>query len=256
MPKPEFKIGIYGDFLNKQSLENVEKYLEQGKAVGLKLDCYFLEYFTSKFHFAGHYVAIYGYDDHYAYLVDTQQQGGKVKTSLQSLEKARNAKGPMSSSNKSYIIERNNLLTNLKKAVQIAIHNNSTDFLNPPIKNIGYKGILKTSTEIKKWFKSSSNDKRDFQTTASLMERAGTGGALFRNLYRDFLKESAELLESQHIEEAYKKYAAIADHWREVSALFFQAGESGNFKYIEQASKLLLDIPESERAAMEKLGLL
>jgi hypothetical protein len=34
----------------------------------------------------------------------------------------------------------------------------------------------------------------DFKTTAMLMEKAGTGGALFRNLYKNFLKESYQIL--------------------------------------------------------------
>ena len=43
----------------KKAWENVIKHIDQGKAVGLKLDCYHLEYFTNKIHFAGHYVAMY-----------------------------------------------------------------------------------------------------------------------------------------------------------------------------------------------------
>jgi hypothetical protein len=42
----------------------VKNLLDQGKCVGLKLDCYHLDYSTTKFHFAGHYVAIYRYDEH------------------------------------------------------------------------------------------------------------------------------------------------------------------------------------------------
>ena len=76
----------------------------------------------------------------------------------------------------------------LKKAIISAIRNNAKAYLNPPIKNIGYKGILKTSVEIKKWFANSKNIKYEFITTAQLMEKAGTGGALFRNLYRDIIK--------------------------------------------------------------------
>ncbi len=73
----------------KKAWRNVSDELEQGKVVGLKLDCYHLDYFTSKIHFAGHYVAMYGYDKDYAYLVDTDQQGRQVKTTLKSLELAR-----------------------------------------------------------------------------------------------------------------------------------------------------------------------
>ncbi len=233
--------------------KNAGKFIEQGKAVGLKLDCYHLEYFMNKVHFAGHYVAFYGYDDEFAYLIDTDQQGGKVKTSLKSLELARSEKGPMSSKNRTYTITKNGSLTDLKKAVKQAIKNNATEFLNPPIKNISYKGILKTSSEIKKWFKNSENVKRDFQTTASLMERAGTGGSLFRNLYRNFLKESAELLNSDEIKEVHWDYSKIAEQWKNVSDLLYLAGETKKEEHINQASEILIGLSESERIAMAKL---
>jgi len=237
----------------KKAWENAAKHIENGKAVGLKLDCFHLDYFTDKFHFAGHYAAMYGYDDEYAYLVDTDQQGGKVKTSLKSLELARNEKGPMSSRNRTYVINKNEKKYDLKKVIRKAVYNNAVEFLNPPIKNIGYRGILKTSTEIKKWFENSRDCKGDFQTTAMLMEKAGTGGSLFRNLYRDFLEESAELLKSRVIKEAHQEFCVIAGLWKNVSELFFLAGESEDIKYINQASEVLVDLSGRERVVMEKL---
>jgi len=237
----------------KKAWENVTEHLEKGKTVGLKLDCYHLEYFTTKIHFAGHYVAMYGYDNEFAYLVDTNQQGLNAKTSLKSLELARSEKGPMSSKNRTYVIFKTDNTYDLKKVVKTAIYNNAVEFLNPPIKNIGYKGILKASTEIKKWFKDSKDIKGNFQTTAMIMERGGTGGSLFRNLYRDFLKESAELLNSKEIEEAYQEYSQIADLWKKVSDLLYQTGETKDIKYINQASETLIDLSERERLAMEKL---
>lgn len=237
----------------KKAWINATKHLENGKAVGLKLDCYHLDYFTNKFHFAGHYTAMYGYDKEFAYLVDTDQQGGKVKTTLKNLELARNEKGPMSSRNRTYAISKNEKTYDLEKVIKKAIFNNATDFLNPPIKNIGYKGILKTSSEIKKWFKNSKDIKGDFQTTSMLMEKAGTGGSLFRNLYRDFLKESAEILSSKEIMECHQEYSEIANLWKKVSELFDQAGETKDIKYINQASEILIDLSERERITMEKL---
>ena len=47
-----------------------------------RLHCYHLDYFSSKFHFGGHYVAMTGYDEQNAYLVDTIPQGTNSKTSL------------------------------------------------------------------------------------------------------------------------------------------------------------------------------
>ena len=226
----KLKLDVTETSSKKKAWDNVTYDIDRGKAIGLKLDCYHLEYFTNKIHFAAHYVAMYGYDNEFAYLVDTDQQGGLVRTSLKSLESARSEKGPMSSKNRTYSITKNDNTYSLDEVVKKAICNNAKDFLNPPIKNIGYKGILKTSAEIKKWFKNTKDVKGDFQTTAMLMEKAGTGGSIFRNLYRDFLKESSELLESRAIEVAYQDYREIADLWKNVSALFHQTGETEDIK--------------------------
>lgn len=237
----------------KKAWQNVATHIDQGKAVGLKLDCYHLDYFTNKIHFAGHYSTLYGYDDQVAYLNDTNQQGRDAKTSLKNLELARNEKGSMSSRNLSYTITGSKTDFDLRTAVKQAISNNAKDYLNPPIKNFTYKGILKTSTEIKKWFNTTKDIKGDFQTTAMLMERAGTGGSLFRNLYRDFLKESAQLLESKDLETCYLDFKKIALQWKHVSDLFHQAGETEDIKYINGASDLLVELSDSEKAVMERL---
>lgn len=52
------------------------------------------------------------------------------------------------------------------------------------------------------------------------MERGGTGGSLFRNIYTDFLKEGSTILESKELEQASEKYKEIALLWRQVADLF------------------------------------
>ncbi|MCK5233408.1 MAG: BtrH N-terminal domain-containing protein [Candidatus Aenigmarchaeota archaeon] len=237
----------------KKAWDDVKDSIDKEVAVGLKLDCYYLEYFTTKIHFAGHYVAMYGYDNEFAYLVDTMQQGGKTKTSLKSLELARNEKGPMSSGNLMYAIQKTEKNYNLKESILAAIKNNANDYLNPPIKNIGYKGVLKTSVEIKKWFNTSKDIEKEFTTTAMLMEKAGTGGALFRNLYRDFLKESYDLLQIDQLNQANKMFSDIAAEWTKVANLFDNAGKTKDIKFINQASEILVDLSEKEKKAMELL---
>ena len=233
---------------------NVSAPLAAGVPVGLKLDCFHLDYFSTKFHFAGHYVAMYGFDENYAYLVDTRQQGGVVKTSRESLALARSEKGLMSSKNLSYTISNSGNVPNLSDVIRIAIRNNAREYLNPPISNISYKGILKTSTKIKTWFETSKNRKRDFQTTALLMERAGTGGSLFRNLYRDFLIDALQLTSLPELKIASDRFKQIAKQWAEVSECFFSAGETDDMRYINDASKLLVEISEDERLTMEDLA--
>lgn len=233
--------------------QGVKELLDNGQAVGLKLDCYHLEYFKHPIHFAGHYVAILGYDDENAFLVDTKQQGSEVKSSLESLEKARNEKGPMSSRNLYYYLEKDGETTPLKDAVIAAIRSNTKTYLNPPIKNLGYKGIEKATDEIIKWFDRSKDVKTEFATSAMIMERAGTGGALFRNLYRDFLKEAFELTGDNAIGEAHKAFIGVAQSWSDVIALFEQVGETGEREYVLQASEKLKALAIQEKEAVQLL---
>lgn len=237
----------------KKAWDSVKELIDNGKVVGLKLDCYHLQYFSRPFHFAGHYVAIYNYDHENAFLVDTKQQGGQVKTSLKSLELARAEKGPMSSKNLFYTINKTDKNFDLKEAIITAIRNNATDYLNPPITNIGYKGILKTSKEIIKWFKTSKDIENEFNASAMIMEKAGTGGALFRNLYRDFLKESYDLLKLNELKSAHKAFIEIAALWTSVSQLFDKVSNTKDFKYVHQASDILKIISEKEKKTMELL---
>lgn len=234
----------------------VKNLLDAGNVVGLKLDCYHLEYFSNPFHFAGHYCAIYDYDDTYAYLIDTAQQGGRVTTSLQSLALARSEKGPMSSKNLYYTIRTSDAGYVLKEAIVNAVRNNARDYINPPIQNIGYKGIQKTASEIIKWFDTSPNIEGEFKALANIMERGGTGGALFRNMYRDFLKESFELLNFRPFEEAYHEFADIARLWTEVSQLFIEISKTKDRILLQNAVEILELISEKEKNAMGKLSLI
>lgn len=238
----------------QKAWDNVKELIDNGQAVGLKLDCFHLQYFSKPFHFAGHYTALYGYDNENAFLVDTKQQGGQVKTSLKSLALARAEKGPMSSKNLYYTLRKTNKTFELKTAIIAAIRNNATEHINPPITNIGYKGIYKTSSEIVKCFKSSKDIENDFKTSAMLMEKAGTGGALFRNLYRDFLKESYDLLKFEKLKTGHDAFLEIADLWTSVSRLFEKVSQTKDFKYIQEASDILKTISDKEKKTMEMLA--
>lgn len=240
----------------QKAWDKVKELLDNGQAVGLKLDCYYLEYFSNPFHFAGHYAAICGYDEEYAYLVDTRQQGAQVQTSLKSLEQARAAKGPMSSRNLYYTLQKTGYEPDLSTAVLTAIRHNADDYLNPPITNIGYKGILKAGTQLIKWFKESRNIESEFKAAAMLMEKAGTGGALFRNLYRDFLKESYDLLKLNELKSAHKAFCEIAILWTNVAQLFEEISRTQDIKYVYQASDILKSLSEKERKAMKLLSTL
>ncbi len=237
----------------KKAWINAKTLLDNNIAIGLQLDSYYLEYFGVKMHFAGHFAAMYGYDEEFAYLVDTKPNGGKVKTSLKSLALARNEKGPMSAKNLIYSMKSTDKKFNLSQTIVTAIANNATEYLNPPIKNIGYKGILKTSVEIKKWFKTSKNVEYEFCTTAMIMEKAGTGGAIFRNMYRDFLQEAYAITKLPPIKNAHSQFVVIAELWTEVASLLERAGKSNDESFVNKASDILVDLSNKEYFAMKTL---
>ncbi|MCH4891076.1 DUF4872 domain-containing protein [Acidaminobacter sp. JC074] len=237
----------------KKAWQIVKSYLDDDRPVGLQLDCYHLEYFTSKIHFAGHFAAIIGYDDKDAYLIDTQQQGGRKKTSLESLSLARSEKGPMFGKNLSFVIDRTENEVDLREAIIKALVANAESFLNPPISNFGYKGLLRTAKDLKKWYKASDDIEKDFSFAATMMERGGTGGAMFRNLYRDFLKEASHLTGSQVIEDVYEIYVESALMWHQVSDTFMKISQTKDEKLLVEASQLFKDIEALESKAMNML---
>ncbi|WP_436494647.1 BtrH N-terminal domain-containing protein [Actinokineospora sp. HUAS TT18] len=234
----------------RKAWQDVAEQLGAGRPVGLQLDSYHLDYFGSKVHFGGHVVAMYGYDDDRAYLVDTDQQGGAVTTSLDSLAKARAERGPMTARNRSFTITGPRALPPLESLVVPAIKACAVEFLNPPIANLGYRGIEKTAKQVVKWLDRTDNPQRDLPLAALLMEKAGTGGALFRNLYRDFLGECAQLVDDNGIRVGHTMYGEAATLWTEVAQLIAQAGETGDATHLKQASKLLHDLSRLEHDAM------
>ncbi|MGW5211607.1 BtrH N-terminal domain-containing protein [Streptomyces sp. NPDC004051] len=241
----------------RKAWRNVAAPLDAGRPVGLQLDSYHLDYFSTKVHFGGHVVAMYGYDEQNAYLVDTDQQGGAVSTGLDGLARARAARGPMTARHRSFTLTApGGGPTSPRDRIIPAIKSCADAFLNPPIANLGHRGIEKTAQQVPKWLRRSDDPRDDLPRTAVLMERAGTGGALFRNLYRDFLAECAQLIDSSHLRTGHTLYAEAATLWTQVAALVAAAGESGDAENLVQAGSVLHELSRIEREAMQALSLL
>lgn len=250
------KLTITETISPESAWHEVKRLIDDGRVVGLKLDCFYLEYFKRPYHFADHFVAMYGYDETDVFLVDTSQQGGKVKTSLQSLAVARAQKGPMGSDHLYFILDKTEQPFELDTAIVTAIKNNAINYLQSANPFEGNNGVRALSSQIIDWFKSGSDVARGFKATAGMMEKAGTGGALFRNLYRDFLKESYELVHIDELLTAYEDFVEIARGWNRVSDLFLEAAETKEFRHIQEASEVLKVIAEKEKLAMQRLLLI
>jgi hypothetical protein len=250
----KLKLTVSETVSQDKAWSEVKKLIDNNQIVGLKLDCFYLGYFKRPYHFAEHFVAMYGYDETYAFLVDTTQQGGKVKTSLQSFATARAQKGPMGSDHLHFILDKTEQPFELETVIVTAIKNNAANYLQPANLFEGNNGVHALSSQIIDWFTIGNDVSTGFKASAKMMEKAGTGGALFRNLYRDFLKESYELLQKEELKNAYEAFVKIAKAWNQVSDLFLQAAETNEFRYIQEASEVLKVIAESEKNTMGLLA--
>ncbi|WP_069885053.1 BtrH N-terminal domain-containing protein [Streptomyces luteocolor] len=251
-------LGVQETASPRRAWENVVASIDAGHPVGLQLDSYHLEYFGSKVHFGGHVVAMYGYDDHDAYLVDTAQQGGAVSTSRDSLARARAERGPMTAKSRSFTLTVPKNPPSPQDRIVPAVTSCAEAFLHPPIANLGHRGIEKAAKLARTWLQRADDPARDLPRAALLMERAGTGGALFRNLYRDFLAECAESFDGErqrggHLRTGHRLYAEAAVLWTETSALIAEAGESGDAQPLVRAGEILSDLSRIEREAMQVL---
>ncbi|NUS06689.1 MAG: BtrH N-terminal domain-containing protein [Nonomuraea sp.] len=233
----------------RKAWANAAAAVDAGRPVGLQLDCYHLEYFGSKVHFGGHVVAMYGYDDHDAYLVDTGRQGGAVRTSRPSLAAARAERGPMTARNRSFTLARKDPSPGWQDQIVPAVRACADAFLAAPISNLGHRGIEKTAKLLPTWPARVGDPLQDLPQIALMMENAGTGGALFRALYRDFLAECAQLIDDRHLRTGHTLYAEAATLWTDVAALIAKAGE----RELRQASDLLYDLARIEENAMRAL---
>jgi hypothetical protein len=238
----------------RKAWQNVAAHIDAGCPVGLQLDSYHLDYFSTKAHFGGHFVAMYGYDDTDAYLIDTAQQGGTVRTTLQSLAAARGARGPMTAKNLSFTVTRSGEPAAAVDVLGTAIRNTANAFLNPPITNLGYRGIEKAAGQLTGWRSRSGNPAHDLTLAASLMENGGTGGALFRNIYRDFLAECLTMVDDDNLRAGHQMYRESAALWPQVSERIAAAGQTADPAHLADASAILHQIADTERAAMQTLA--
>lgn len=207
-------------------------------------------------HFAGHFVAAYGFDEEQILLVDTQQQGGLQQARRSSVEQARFAKGPMAARARSWTLSPSpTAATDLPEALRSAIHANARAYLEPPFRGASHLGIRKLADSLPHWLALSQAPESELAQAALMMERAGTGGALFRNFYRDFLSEAQALLprEQGRLERARRLFSESADAWTAVAALIDEAGVHGAPLRLGEAAGICTHIADIEVKAMQEL---
>jgi Domain of unknown function (DUF4872)/Butirosin biosynthesis protein H, N-terminal len=237
----------------KRAREQLVEELDSGVVVGLKLDRFFIDYSTDEFRFAAHYVACVGYDGDRFALVETKPLGLQW-ASDESLANARSARGPMSSRNRAFTIDRGRgTLPDLGKVAREAIKITAESFLNPPISNFGSKGMHKVADFMPEWLDDLESPADNLAEISTIMEDAGTGGGLFRAMWAEFLAEAADLTGIREYQEISDAYRAASKKWTNVAELLQEAGAASSREPLESASRIVHELAEEEQRLMQQL---
>jgi hypothetical protein len=232
----------------------LEQSLRKGEPVGLQLDCFHLGYFSRPVHFAGHFVAAHGFDERDVLLVDTAPQGSSQRATRKSVEAARFEKGPMSAKARSWTITPPKRMPDLGKATRNALRANARDYLSPGFKGASHLGIAKLAGSLPGWLELAKDPGADLELAALLMEKAGTGGSLFRNFFRDFLLEARDHLGAKpDLKRAHALFSDSAVEWAAVATLIESAARTGDVAPLREASARCLRIADTEVCAMRLL---
>jgi hypothetical protein len=168
--------------------------------------------FPVEYHFGGHTFVICGYNGRGRVLVSDMDQAARglkkgfyFATTLDKIRTVRNSKfKPFPPKNTSLEFDFSDYHGPTVEGIYAAIKQAADAQLNPPIKNLGIKGIRYAAGEIGKW--PGRFDEQGLMMNLFnlyiFIEVGGTGGGCFRYMYARFLREAAMITGDHHLEEA------------------------------------------------------
>ncbi len=216
---------IYKTSSRKKAHESLIKQINDNIPVMIHVDMPYLKYLglPEKAHFGGHVVVVAGLDEENGtvYIADTRYEKMQLAT-FKELEEAR-ASGykPFLPDNRWFEFRFPLGLTPTEEAIRKAIVKTADSMLNPPIKNLGIRGIRYFAEEIVNWPRDYPPDrfKHNYELTYIYMNEDGTGGGLFRYLYSKFLEEAGRILGDRNVTDTSKKYLQIGRKWAKVAEM-------------------------------------
>lgn len=199
-------------------------------------------------HFGQHVFVVYGVDEEadIVYISDRANRGVTVR--IDELKKARASKFPPWPPQHAILnLELPEQLNITKKMVNESIHHTIDGMLNPPIRNIGLKGIKKWAKLIVKWPElfPGENLWNALYQGFIYIEVGGTGGSAFRPMYARYLQEVSELFPKYRLDAVIAKYQEAARIWSKIATLLLP----DEYPMLRQARKLIW---EQNRISVEQ----
>jgi predicted transcriptional regulator len=241
-----------------ESMEALDRNLQQGIPTGCLVGVYHLTYFPQayRFHFNAHNIVVVGRENG-EYLVSDPIMPNIERLSHHDLQRVRFAKGTYPPRGRMYYISETSSSYNLKEAIVKGIQQVCKDMLGIPIPLFGVKGIRYLGRQMRKWPKKLGEKQAALYMgqVVRMLEEIGTGGAGFRFIYAAFLQEAARELEQPWLNDMSKEMTEVGDRWREFAVIagrIFKNRAGQEDSYIA-ASNVLLDIADLEEKIYRRL---
>jgi hypothetical protein len=221
--------------------------------------------FPQEYHFGGHTFVVCGYDGKGTVLAsDMDPQASGLKKGFYSpitLDQLRRARGstykPFPPKNALLEFDFSKFHAPKTADIYSAIRQTIDAQLNPPIKNLGVKGMRHTAKEIRKW----PDIFNDYDLRMNLfslyifIEIGGTGGGCFRYMYSRFLKESASITKHSMLAASAEKIQKAGEMFTDIGVLFKEAEKVKDINgRIKKASELFDSIADAEEDAFTELS--
>jgi len=195
-------------------------------------DMGFLPYFDfpEEYHFGGHTVVVAGHDPETDDVLLADRDTELYPVSWDALEQARGSTfKPFPPKHRWYTFDFSTARPPTSEDVREAIADVCDQMLEPPITNLGVKGIAKAAARTAKWpdvLDETALRRTCFMTALFIDHRGGTGGGIFRYMYARFLHDAASLIDEPRLDALAPELTAIGDRWETVAATFADAAEA------------------------------
>lgn len=253
------KIAVKSTSSAKRAETQLLERLARREPVMMFGDMGFLPWFDlpENYHFGGHTFVICGFDGKNTVLAsDIDQKAAGLKKGfyfpipLEQLRKARSSTyKPFPPKSKYLEFDFDGFHDPGTKDFLSSIKQTVESQLNPPIRNIGVKGLRHTAKEILKWPKIFEDEelRMNLFSLYIFIEIGGTGGGCFRYMYSRFLKEAAKITGNQMLGEASEMFHLAGKKFTEIGLSFEDADKArDNNEKIQIASRKFQEIADIE----------
>lgn len=245
----------------RRARETLLEMLEAGQPAMIQCDMGFLPYFDfggEEYHFGGHVVIVCGYDPDTDEVLVADREEVLHPVTMEALAKARGSTyKPFPPKNLWYTFDFGQKRQPTADEVRQAILEQAQAMLEPPIRNIGVKGICKAAQMVPKWPEKLDADELRFALFNNyifISPVGGTGGGAFRYMFSRFLAEAAEVAGDQRLTESAEEFKQVGDDWESLGEWFRQASEASEpASILGECVAPLTGLANSEEAAWQRL---